>query len=99
MRHFAHASRSGWAFGWRAPRAADCSLSLERKMEKCGHFPPPRARRQPGTKWRVASRGLRRTRKPTHGTPAIIGGQGSAMCEPQIAGVYLKSHGGICCCC
>ena len=30
MRHFARALRSGWVFCWRAPRATDCSLSLER---------------------------------------------------------------------
>ena len=38
MRRFARALRSGWAFCWRAPRAADCSLSLERKTDKYGHI-------------------------------------------------------------
>ena len=36
IRHFARALPSGWAFSWRAPRAADCCLSLERKTAKCG---------------------------------------------------------------
>ena len=69
IRHFARALRSGWAFCWRAPRAADCSLSLERKTGKCGHnvF---RAHRRPRTKGRVASTGLRRTRKTTGPRPS-----------------------------
>ena len=89
MRHFARALRSGWAFCWRAPRAADCSPSLERKTEKFGHI-FFRARRRPGTKAGACDiEGLFKADSKNHGTPAI-GGQGIALRKSQIAGVYLK---------